>query len=270
MKDFKDITEIYKEVLGYEPDLENPVTFNEKIQYKKLNDRDPLLPLTADKYRVRDYIKEKIGEADDYLIPLLYVTDKPKTIPFNDLPKPYILKANHGCGWNIIVRDEFDKDKIIHRLSKWVKAKFGQEHFEWLYSQIKPLIVAEKLITDDRGNLPNDVRFFMFGGKCRIIMVTTDRFKDKKFTFYSPKWNKLKLKRAGFDTDRVSKPKQLDKMIEFAEVLSEPFDMVRIDFLVSGDDFYFSEITHYPTSGLAKFEPESYDGKLGGYWKNIQ
>lgn len=267
MNDYKDIANQFKDMLGYELNLDNPITFNEKIQHKKLFDRNPLIPLTSDKYRARDYIKSKIEEADNYLVPILYVTDKPKSIPFDKLRKPYILKANHGCKWNIIIEGEFDREKVIHRLCRWMNSRFGQDRYEWAYSEIKPLILVEKLIKDSEGNLPVDVKFWMFNSKCRLISVTSNTAVEMKVTFYSINWNKLRLKMEGRKTDNIKKPKQFDLMLKFAQKLSEPFDFVRIDYFVVDDDFYFSEISHYPTSGLIKFRPQSYDKKLGNYFE---
>lgn len=260
MKDYKDEKEFFYKIHGYKLNLKDPKSFDEKIVYKKLFDRNPLLPLTADKYRVREYIKQKLG-TDKYLIPLLYVTDKPKTIPFENLQKPYIIKANHGCSWNIIVEDGLDKVAVLHRLGRWLKGKFGIKRYEWAYSEIKPLILIEKLLKDKNGNIPNDYRFWMFDGKCRLISITSGRFINKRFTFYDTNWNKLDIKRYGVETNNIKKPTKLKEMISLAEKLSIDFDFVRIDFFVVDENIYCGEISHYPTAGMARFEPQEFDFK---------
>lgn len=267
MKIYKDEKDWFYKIHGYKLNLKNPKSFNEKVIYKKLFDRNPLLPLTADKYRARGYIRSKIKEADRYLVPLLYATSIPENIPFESLPDQYIIKANHGCDWFIIVENNLDKTKTLEILNKWLATTYGTERYEWAYSRIKPLIIIEKLLKDIRGRIPNDYRFFMFGGKCRLISVTSDMFNERKFTYYDTSWNKLNVSRYGINTDNIKKPCKLDLMLNFAEKLSKDFDFVRIDFFVCDDDIYFSEITHYPGSGMIRFEPISFEIDLGKYWK---
>lgn len=267
MRGYKDERDYFYKIHGYELDLKNPKSFNEKVVYKKLFDRNSLLPLTADKYKARRYIKSRIKEAEKYLVPILYVTHIPEDIPFESLPKPYIIKVNHGCGWNIIIEDSLDKDVILHRLNKWLIIKYGVDRHEWAYSKIKPLIIVEKLLKDGRGNIPNDYRFWMFDSICKLISITSGKFNERKFTYYDASWDKLNVKRYEFETDNIDKPAKLDLMLDFAEKLSRDFDFVRIDFFVCDDNIYFSEITHYPASGMVVFEPADFDFKLGKYWK---
>ncbi|GAG95136.1 unnamed protein product, partial [marine sediment metagenome] len=189
-----------------------------------------------------------------------------ETIPFENLQKPYIIKANHGCSWNIIVENSLDRVAVLHRLNRWLIGKFGIKRYEWAYSEIKPLILIEKLLKDKNDNIPNDYRFWMFDGKCKLISVTSKRFTNKKFTYYNTNWNKLNVKRYGIETDIIKKPTKLKEMISLAEKLSIDFDFVRIDFFVVDEDIYCGEISHYPTAGMARFEPQEFDFKLGKYW----
>jgi hypothetical protein len=280
---YEDEKELFLKIHGYPLDLENPKTFNEKLVCKKLFDRNPLIPLTADKYRARQYIKDKIGwEAENHLIPLLYVTDNPETIPFDKLPMEYIIKPNNAAGrWilaegidglkkydiNYIHKERLNlsKEEIINECKKWFKTVHGQEWYEWAYSQIDPLIIIEKLLKEENGNLPSDYRFAMFNGECKFMYITSPRLKT--FNYYDANWNALDIKREGHAVaPLIDKPKRFNKMIEFAKKLSKPFDFVRIDFYLVDDYIYFGEITHYPGSGHAKF-PKEIDLQFGSYWE---
>jgi hypothetical protein len=151
----------YKKV-GYQLNLKNPKSINEKIIWKKINDRNPLLPITSDKYKVRFYVKKVLGEekAKEILIPLFYVTNKPKTIPFEGLPLAFIVKPNHATGSKIIVENgNYNKKMIIKTCRRWLKTPYGLEKLEWAYQPIKRKIIIEKLLRDDDGNIPKDFKF---------------------------------------------------------------------------------------------------------------
>lgn len=274
---------------GYRLNLKNPESFNEKIVWKAFYDRNPLLPITIDKYLGRKYIEEKIGisEAKKYLIPLLYVTEKPEKIPFSELKEEYIIKPNHGSNWYIIAENQKNEkrfiikngkefyslannlasvNEIIKICKKWLNNTYGRKMNEWAYAQIKPLIIIEKLLRDSSGNIPNDYKFLMFHGKCKAISTYTDRFSNLAITFYNEKWDLLNVARDK-PTKPIEKPEELDKMISYAEKLSQDFDFVRIDLYLVDDLIYIGEITQYPSAGLAKIKPVEFDFELGSYWK---
>lgn len=268
--------EAFKLFHGYEIDLENPKSFNEKIICKKLFDRNPLIPITADKYKARDYIQEKVGyEASKFLVPLLWVGKNPEDIPFDELPNSYIIKPNNASaryvlkhnGYKVdrdLVADNLTNEQIILICKCWFMTVHGEDEFEWAYSQIEPLIIIENLIEDD-GKLPNDYRFYMFDGKLKIVNETN--FRNHVYIFYDENWNQLDVSKKGYPNQVAStKPRMFAKMLEFAEKLSKPFDFVRIDFFPSGNWFYFSEITHYVGSGRTVYEPKEFDFELGKYW----
>jgi len=277
----------FKKIHGYEPDLEHPKGFNEKVVFKKLFDRNPLLPITADKYRVRDFIRSRIGwQAEKHLIPLLWVGENPEEIPFWAFDKNYIAKPNNGAGrWVIKERhggilsnptDKYTVDRrgifydipnneIIRYCKDWFKTVHGAEWHEWAYGPIKPLIVVEELLYN-KGDIPHSYKFSMFGGKCRMIYVLNRD--DIEITHYSPEWEMLEVKRKGHPKGpEQPRPKHLDQMIKYAEKLSIGFDFVRVDFFLVGDHFYFGEMTHYPGSGHGVWEPAEYDFELGKWWK---
>lgn len=261
--------------LGYELDLKDPRSFNEKIVWKKIYDRNPLLTITADKYQVRDYLKEKLGKekAEEILVPLLYATDRPETIPFDDLPNDFIIKTTHTSGWNFIVRDgKFDKEEVITKCRRWLKAPYGLAKNEWAYKDIKRRVVIEELLQDEEGKVPKDHRFYIFHGRCEIVLVDFDYLDKEKrsVSVFNRDWKLLPVeynnRPQGLD---IEKPSNYDEMLSLAEKLSEGFDFVRVDFYTLNNKIYFAELTHYPVSGQAPWNPKEFDFELGKKW-NIE
>jgi len=256
--------------LGYPLNLTNPKSFNEKVVWKKIYDRNPLLPITADKYAVRSYLKEALGEqrAKEILIPLLYVTDQPKTIPFDKLPSSFIVKPNHASGRKIIVKDgQFNKQEIINTCHRWLHTYYGLEKMEWAYRSIKRKIIIEKLLLEDR-KIPNEFLINMFHGKIKMVNVVFNGLNDHSLSYFDEKWNYISvMKKNRTKGPIIKKPENYEIMVEIAEKLSKPFDYVRVDLYNMSGKIYFGELTHYTTSGYTIFEPKSFDHKLGRYWK---
>lgn len=262
---------IFFRKLGYPLNLKNPQSYNEKIIWKKIYDRNHLLPITADKYQVRTYLKEVLGEekAKEILIPLLYVTDQPETIPFERLSSDFIVKVTHGSGLNIMVENgDFNQEEIIKNCRRWLKTPYGFEKLEWAYQPIKRKIVIETLLHDDDGNIPKDFKFHMFHGKCKLVHIVFNRINNLSRSYFDEKWNFLSVKRPDYPQgQKIEKPKNYEIMLALAEKLSKPFDYVRVDLYELNGKIYFGELTHYPDSGILKFEPSSFDFELGKYWK---
>ena len=261
----------YKE-LGYELNLKDPKSFNEKIAWKKIHDRNSLLPITADKYLVRSYLKEVLGEekAEEILIPLLYVTDKPETIPFERLPSTFIVKSNHASGRNIIVENgHFNKKELIKTCRKWLKTPYGLEKLEWMYQPIKRKIIIEKLLREDDGNIPKQFNFYMFHGKCKSVhVIFGNKINNPPISFFDEEWNFLSVKKLNrLPGPKIKKPKNYEIMLKLAEKLAEAFDHVRVDLYNSNKKIYFGEFTHYTASGTLKLDPSSFDFELGKHWK---
>ena len=254
--------------LGYELNLDDPRTFNEKIQWLKLYNHDPLITKCADKYLAREYIKEKIG--DKYLVPLLGVWDNPDDIDFDALPNQFVLKVNWGWGQNIIVKDKstLNIDETKEKLRNWL-FPFSNNYygsFEWGYKNINPKIICETFISDKKLSTLTVYKVFCFSSKPHTIQVILDdRNENERTNFYDLNWNKLEIRQIfdNFD-DYCEKPAQLDNMLLLSEKISEGFsNFVRIDFYQSGDKLYFSECAFYPDNGIGKFEPEEWDYKFG-------
>lgn len=255
--------------LGYALDLKSPKSFNQKIAWKKLFDRNPNLSITGDKFGLRGYVQECLGEAaaQGYLVPLLYVTNDPATIPFEKLPADYIVKVSYGSGWNIVVRNgNADKAAIVMACKKWLTEGYGRYKNEWAYENMKRNVVVEELLKDEKGGIPKDFKLFMFGGKCRMIQVDLDRFGDRSRTLIDPQWNLIPATLKFKQGPMVERPENLDEMISLAAQLSKNFDFVRVDLYSINGKVYVGEMTHYPGSGLEVFTPQSFDFELGAAW----
>lgn len=255
----------FKWSTGYKLNLDNPKSFNEKIQWLKLNYKNPLLTKCADKYTVREYVKEKIGE--EYLIPLLGVWDNPDEIDFDSLPNQFVLKVNWGSGQNIIVKDK-SKLNIIEakeKLRNWMKSK--NNHYwmglEWCYKDIQPKIIIEEYMQQLDGDL-YDYKFLTYGGKVKNLFIVSDRFKNMHIDFYDREYKRLPFKRLYENSSSgIPKSNNYEKMIELAEKLAENLPFTRVDFYSVEDKIYFGEMTFYPGNGMEPFEPREWDYKFG-------
>ena len=255
----------FKEWLGYDLNLENPKTFNEKIQWLKLYHHDPLITKCADKYLVREYIKEKIGE--EYLIPLLGVWDKVEDIDFDALPNQFVLKINWGCSQNIIVKDksQFDIEDAKNKLNSWLNP-FSNNYYwtyEWSYKNINPKIICEKYIEQMDGNL-YDYKVFCFNGKAKYIGLYLNRGTDNFISiFYDTNWKRQNFTRGKTDTElEIEEPAILDNMLKVSSILANSFPHVRVDFYNIKDKLLFGELTFYTAAGLGRFEPVEWDYKF--------
>ena len=250
--------------LGYKPNLSNPKTFNEKIQWLKLNDRTPLHTKCADKYAVRDYVKEKIGE--EYLIPLLYHTKKTKDIIPENLPNvPFIVKTNHDSSGGIIVynKEGVNWIKVQNTLSKFLNINYYYRYKEWQYKNIERRIVVEKLLIDENGNIPFDYKMHYFNGKLVFTQVDIDRQKNHKRNLYDTEWNLLEVEWIYKNGNEIAKPKLYDKMIELGEQFAKDFCYVRVDLYLVNNKLFFGELTFHAESGCGKFKPKEWDEEFG-------
>lgn len=247
--------------------LKNPQTFNEKIQWLKLYNRKPEYTMMVDKYRVREYIKEKIGE--EYLIPLVGGPYKSvNEIDLDALPEQFVLKCNHDSGSVVICRDKknFDFDAAKKKLDYCLRHNFWYLGREWPYKDVEPCIIVEKYMADESGSELKDYKVFNFEGEPEIIQVDFGRFKEHKRNLYDKDWKYIEavLEYPTVAEKKINRPKQLGKMLKLARLLSEDFPFLRTDFYSVEDKLYFGEITFFPGSGFEKFEPEKYEEILGG------
>lgn len=271
MDDKKFIEKMFKATMDYPLNLENPKSFNEKLQWLKLYDRNPLYTKLVDKYKVREYISEKIGE--DYLIPLLGVWDDPEEIDFDSLPNKFVLKCNHNSGLGMCICT--DKSKIdIKKVKNELKSGLAQNYYlngrEWPYKNVSRKIICEKYMTDETGKNLRDYKFYCFDGKPKIVGIYQDRNSDKETTgdFFDMNFEWVDLKFGMPNAlNKPQKPQKFQEMIKIAEILSEGMPEVRVDLYISNNKIYFGELTFFDGGGFDKIEPLEWDYKLGSWIK---
>lgn len=260
----------FKVCIGKELDLEEPRTFNEKLQWLKLYDRKPEYTQMVDKYRAREYIAQTIGE--EYLIPLLGAWDDPEDIDFDALPDQFVLKCNHNSGTGMCICK--DKPKLdIEKVRKDLRKGLAQDYYltgrEWPYKNVPRKIIAEKFMVDESGVELKDYKVFCFDGEPKAIQVDFDRFTEHKRNVYSTQWELLEV---GIEYPRdpsriIEKPKKLEEMLRLAQKLSAGIPHVRVDFYIIEDKIYFGELTFYHGSGYERFVPEEWGHVFGGWIK---
>lgn len=244
------------------------VGYNEKIQWLKINDNDPRKRELSDKYAVREYVRGRIG--DKYLVPLLGVWENFSEIDFKLLPDMFVLKCNHGSGWNMIIRDkeELVYDEARKKFDLWMSLDYSDSFgLELNYNGIAPKIIAEKLLLIPGQTDIEDYKFFVFHGKVRMIQVDIDRSTNHKRNIYTPNWEYIPVSIL-YPTAKecsVPKPKCLPEMIDIAESLGKDFKHVRVDMYLVGDHIYFGEMTFYHGSGIEPIIPEYYEEIMGSW-----
>lgn len=256
--------------LGRNFDFDMPVGFDEKIQWLKLYDNQPIKTKLADKVLVRDYIKEKIGEK--YLIPCLGVWNSFDEIDWDSLPERFVLKCNHGSGMNAIIKDkrDFNCSQLRIKFAHWMDMNYAfAAGFEMHYYGIQPQIIAEKMLESDDGKDLKDYKVFVFNGTAKMIQVDIDRQHTHRRNLYTPDWEYLPysiLYPTAPDVI-IEKPECLEELIYLAEKLGEGFIHVRVDFYICNGRIYFGEMTFLHGSGTEKFTPEKFDIEMGSWMR---
>ncbi len=263
------LLEIQFEVeLKYKPNLDNPKTLDEKIQWLKFNYHDPLMTKCADKVKARDYIKEKIGE--QYLVPSLGVYNSVEEIDFAKLPNRFALKVNWGCKENIVCenKSKLDIKKAKKQLKNWLKKENNHyyNYFEWQYKNIEPKILCEEYV--DCGPKFKEYKLFCFNGKMKFISTVENIGEDCWINFFDTSLKKLPFRRTRYPDDSSLFPdtNNYHKMVELAEELAKPFPLVRVDFYEDiNKKIRFGELTFTPSNGHMNLRPQEWNYKLGEY-----
>ena len=258
----------YRLMTGRKLLLENPRTFNEKLQWLKLYNRIPEYTKLVDKYEVRNYISEKIGSR--YLIPLIGVWECFSDIDFALFPQKFVIKCTHDSGGIIVCKDKesFEVESARRKIDHLLKRNFYYYAREWPYKNVHRRIIAEKYIVDDSTGELRDYKFFCFNGCCKCFKVDFNRFIEHRANYYDPKGHLLDFGEKicpPDSTKNIVLPENLAEMISLAEKLSVGFPFLRVDLYDVNGKIYFGELTFFPASGFGEFTSEEWDERLGSW-----
>ena len=256
---------MFRSRMGYWMSWKKPRTFNEKLQWLKVHNRNPLYTQLVDKYEARKYIAEKIGS--EYLIPLLGVWDNVDDIDFDQLPNQFVLKCTHDSGSIVICKDKtsFDINSAKNNLAYHLSTNYYYHFREWPYKNVKPKIIAEKYMEDPSGEL-RDFKFFCFNGHVNFVQVDYERFIDHHRCIFDANWNiqPFSIIYPPKKEIKISKPLYLNKMLDIASKISKEISpFIRVDFYECNEKLFIGELTFYPEAGFAKFSPISWDQTIG-------
>ena len=246
--------------------LENPKTFNEKLQWLKLHDRKKVYTTMVDKYEVKNYVSSIIGEK--YIIPTFGVWSNYEEIDFSTLPNQFVLKPTHTSGNVFVCRDkkQLNYEELKKEVNSWLKRDYYYLHREWPYKDVPKRIIAEKLLVSNYQNDLIDYKFFCFNGVAKILLICSNRMSDLHETWFDDKFNLLDVVEGNHKIDeKIEKPKNFETMKRLSEILSKDHSFLRVDFYEVDGNVYFGELTFYPCAGYEKFVPEEFNEKLGDY-----
>lgn len=267
LSDEKYIKKEFKKRIGYELDLENPKTFNEKIQWLKLYDRNPEYTLMVDKYAAKKYVADKIG--NQYIIPTLGIWNRSEDINYDLLPDQFVLKVTHDSGGLVICKDKSQLDirAVKKKLNKSLKTDYYLLHREWPYKNVPRKILAEKYLEDSSSKQLRDYKFYCFDGEPKFLYVSEglENHKTAKISFVDMQWNQAGFGRSDFDSFNKlpKKPEKFDEMYSIAKILSCGKKFLRVDLYQINGRVYFGELTFSPCAGYMPFQPFSADRNLG-------
>ena len=253
-------------------DFSNPKTYNEKLQWLKLYDRNPDYTKMVDKAAAKDYVKNIIGEK--HIIPTLGVWDRPEDIDFEKLPSKFVLKCTHDSGGIVICHDKakLNKDEVIAKFKKALKTNYYYQNREWPYFHVKPRIIGEELMVDESGVELKDYKWFCFNGEPKALFIASDRMtpgEETKFDFFDMDFNHLPFTNGHPNANLLPrKPAGFDEMRKLASQLSVGIPHVRVDFYDVNGHIYFGELTFYHWSGIVPFKPDNWD-RVFGDWINL-
>lgn len=247
--------------------FKNPKTFNEKLQWLKLNDHNPKYSLMVDKFEAKKIVCKAIGE--EYIIPTYGIWDKFEDIDFDKLPNQFVLKCTHDSGGLVICKDKtkFDISAAKKIINECLKINYYYVGRERPYKNVRPRIIAEKYMEDSESTELRDYKFFCFDGKVEFLYLSEglSDHETARISFITKDWKIAPFKRGDYNgfEKLPTKPEKLDKMIELAEKLSKNIPHLRVDFYYINNSIYFGELTFFTCSGFIPFSPPEWDLKLG-------
>lgn len=266
MSDYNYLKLRYKCTFNKDLNLENPQTFNEKIQWLKINDRKEIYTKMVDKYEAKNYVADVIGK--EYIIPTIGIYNKLSDIDLSKLPDKFVMKCTHDSGGLIICKDKkqlnFNKEK--KKIAKSLKRNYYYSGREWPYKNVKPRIIVEKYMEESDKKELKDYKLFCFNGIPQIVLVCSERYSSENMckTWFDMNWNLIDVVESGHRIDTtISQPKKFKEMIALSKKLSKGIPFIRVDWYEIKGKLYFGELTFYPASGFEKFEPKEWDYKLG-------
>lgn len=244
---------------GRWPNLQDPATFTERIQIRKLEDRDRRMPILADKVRAKIFVADRIGA--EWIIPTLW---HGATLPLQaKWPLPFVVKSRHGCNQSAFVRTGAEDWTAIRQCAdRWMQTGYGAWLDEWAYSQVPRGILVEPFVGEGDA-LPTDWKVFVFGGRACFVQIHLQRETCHRWIVMDRDWRRASARTADPDP---APPSSLPRMLEAAETLGRGFDFVRVDFYEIGGQPLFGEMTFYPGSGLDRFDPIALDTMMGRAW----
>ena len=249
--------------------FKNPKTYNEKLNWLKINDRNPEYTKMVDKYEAKEYAASIIG--DEYIIPTLGIWDKFEDIDFDQLPNQFVLKCTHDSEGIVIVKDKsrLNLEEAKNKINEAMKYNFYYIGREYPYKNIKPRIIAEEYMEDQTYHELRDYKFFCFDGEPKAMFVASDRDKgETKFDYFDMNFNHLDIVQHYPNAkEKIDKPVNFKKMIELSKKLSSNLKHVRVDFYEVNGMLYFGELTFYHFSGLQPFNDTKWDLKFGDWIK---
>lgn len=254
----------FKRTVGYDLNIEHPKTFNEKLQWLKLFNHRDIYTVMVDKYAVKKYVSERIGH--EYVVPTLGVWEQFDDIDFEKLPKQFVLKCTHDSGSTVLIenKDVMDIAKIREKLTSALNINYYWVGREWPYKNVPRQIIAEKYMAISSEMI--DYKFLCFRGIPKMLFTCTERFEGMglKVTFFDLDWNRLDFERHYPSSKKeISRPKNLELMVNLAGKLSTGIPFVRVDFYEIKGKVYFGEMTFFPGGGMEEFEPPEWDNILG-------
>lgn len=261
---------LYYESYGRFPNLNNPHKFSEKLMWLLLNvySKDPLVTKCADKLAVREYVKEK---GFSHLLNEIYgVWDKVEDIDWASLPEKFVLKCNHGAGYNILCysKSELDIEEAKCKLSRWISEDYWKRSGELFYKNIRKKIFCEKYIETENNIPPKDYKIFCSYGEPQFLYVAWDRINDQvKYDFYTCEWEWIPVKCGHPNSGLIPKPENLQELLDIARKLSGNWPQVRVDLYSEKNEIIFGELTFLHAAGKPHFGPEEFDDIFGNYFK---
>lgn len=270
MKDESYLKLMYWSAFGKKLDLDHPKTFNEKLQWLKLNDRKPEYTEMVDKYLAKKYVEKRIGEK--YIIPTLGVWDEFDQIEFEKLPDQFVLKTTHDSGGVVICKDKanFDKAAAKRKLEKSLKRNYYWAEREWPYKNVKPRIIAENYLSFLNGSDLVEYKVFCFNGKPALFLIckgeghTDERTND----FYDLEFNHIPVTVTCPNAkEKCQKPDEYEELLELSRKLAKNTYQLRVDLYVINHKIYFGELTFFHDSGCCKFNPPEWDKRFGDMLK---